>query len=64
MAAGSHVFDAHDPKVMFRWNGWKDEINSPIRLAEIIKRGIWHQASRVEDANLVGNPLNFSNLMR
>src|ERR1700678_473921 len=34
MASGSHVFDSRDAKVTFCWNGRKDKIDSPIRLAQ------------------------------
>ena len=64
MATASDVFDPCDSKVTFWWHGRKEKIDSPVRLPKIIQGSVQHHASSMEHADMIGDTLNFRDLMR
>src|SRR6266566_7615114 len=64
MLFGSDFLDACDAKRPVGRGGCKNQINSPIRLAQLVEGSIHQEAAAVEHTNVICNALNFSNLMR
>src|ERR1700722_20078431 len=63
MAAGPNSFDTGNDQFTSRGHGFENKIDSTVRLPEIVDRRAQPQAAVIEDADVVGDALDFGELM-
>src|ERR1700730_11879182 len=56
--------DARDAKLPFRGRRRKNQINPPVRLAQLVEGSIHQEAAVIENTDVICNALNFRDLMR
>jgi len=63
-SACANALYPYDPNLRLIWKRGKHKVDLPVGLAHVVHRSIQHQASLMEQANMIRDPFHLGNLMR